>query len=119
MLLLYRDPFTERSVLQNAVGAREHHSGTIRKLVVSALLDNARPLVTRHERRPCHRKVSEEGGVIERGDSGYGHPHQDASIRHRWLGDVRRFQVLIATEPLCYNRAHLCILKSYLARRSA
>src|SRR6266446_5115804 len=45
MLLLHRDPFTERSVLKDAVWAREHHSGTIQKLLVSALLDNAGPFV--------------------------------------------------------------------------
>src|ERR1700730_15333358 len=93
MLLLHRDPFTERSVFKDAVWAREHHSGTIRKLVVSGPLDNASPFVAQHERRFCHWKASRENGVIERGDSGDSHPHQDASIRHRWLGGVRKFQI--------------------------
>src|ERR1700745_2245372 len=53
MLLLHRDPFTERSVFKDAVWAREPHSGTLRKLVVSAPLDNAGPFVAQHERRFC------------------------------------------------------------------
>ena len=98
MLPLHRDPFAERSVLRDAVWAREHHSGTIRKLLVSPL-DHASPFVAQHERRFCPWMASKEDGVIERGDSGSGHPHQDASIRHHWFGDVRKFQVLIAAEP--------------------
>src|SRR5216684_8464695 len=109
MLLLHRDPFTECSVLRDAVWAGEHHAGTIRKLLVSAL-DDAGPFVAQHERRFCPWMASRENGVIERSDTGGGHPHQDASIRHRWPGDVRNFQILIAAEFLGYNRAHLLIL---------
>src|SRR5229473_4507246 len=111
MLPLHRDPFTECSVLRDAVWAGEHHAGTIRKLLVSAL-DDAGPFVAQHERRFCPWMASRENGVIERSDTGGGHPHQDASIRHRWLGDVRNFQILIAAEPLCHNCAHLSILSA-------
>src|ERR1700730_236836 len=111
MLPLHRYPFTECSVLRDAVWACEHHSGTIRKLLVSAL-DDAGPFIAQHERRFCPWMVSRENRVIERSDTGGGHPHQDASIRHRWLGNVREFQILIAAECLCYNRAHLLILAS-------
>src|SRR5215471_1571910 len=117
MLLLHRDPFTKGSIFKDAVWSREHHSGTIRKLIVSATLDNAGPFVAQHERRFCHWQVSGENGVIERGDSGGSHPHQDASIRHCGLGDVRRFQILIAAERLCHNRAHLLIYIRPLRRR--
>src|SRR6266852_6263942 len=112
MLLLHRNPFTERSVLRDAVWAREHHARTTRKPLVSAPLDDAGPFVAEHERRFCPWMASRENGVIERSDTGGGHPHQDASIRHRWLGNVRKFQILIAAECLCYNRAHLLILAS-------
>src|ERR1700730_9232671 len=111
MLPLHRYPFTECSVLRDAVWACEHHSGTIRKLLVSAL-DDAGPFIAQHERRLCPWMASRENSVIERSDTGGGHPHQDASIRHRWLGNVREVQILIAAECLCYNRAHLLILAS-------
>src|ERR1700722_5501744 len=109
MLLLHRDPFTERAILGDTVRPREHNSGTIRKPVVSAPLDNAAPLVAQHERRFCPWMTSRKNGVIERGDPGCGDSHQDVSIRHRWLGDICKFQILKATEPLCHNRAHLPI----------
>src|SRR6201996_9509758 len=109
MLLLHRDPFTERAILGDTVRPREHDSGTIRKPVVSARLDNARPFVAQHERRFCPWMASGKNGVIERGDSGCCDSHQDASIRHRWLGDIYRFQILIAAEPLCHYRTHLPI----------
>src|ERR1700730_7939976 len=111
MLPLHRYPFTECSVLRDAVWAGEHHPGTIRKLIVSTL-DDAGPFVAEHERRFCPWMASRENCVIERSDTGGGHPHQDASIRHRWPGDVRNFQILIAAELLRYNRAHLLILLS-------
>src|SRR6202035_4243329 len=101
MLPLHRYPFTERSVLRDAVWACEHHSGTIRKLLVSPL-DDAGPFVPQYERRFCPWMASREDGVIERSDTGGGHPHQDASIRHRRLGYVRKFQILIAAEFLSY-----------------
>jgi hypothetical protein len=99
MLLLHRDPFTERSAFKDAVWAREHHPGTIRKLVVSAPLDNAGPFVAQHERRFCPWKASRENSVIERGDSAGGRPHQDASIQHRWLGDYSTMRVKVAGGP--------------------
>src|ERR1700731_3972614 len=93
MLLLHRDPFTERSVFGDAVWAREHHARTTRKPLVSAPFDDAGSFVAEHERRFCPWMASRENGVIEWGDAGGGHPHQDAFLRRRWLGDVRKAQI--------------------------
>ena len=109
VLRLHCDPFTERAVLVDTVGPGEHNSGTIRKPIVSARLDNTRPLVAQHERRFCPWMTSRKNCVIERGDPGCGDLHQHAPIRYRWLGDICKFQILIAAEPLCHDRAHLPI----------
>src|SRR4029077_7124729 len=100
---------TERAVLVDTVRPREHNSGTIRKPVVSARLDNAGSLVAQHERRFCPWMASRKNGVIKWGDPGCGDSNQDASIRHRRLGDIRKFLILPVAHPLCRNRAHLPI----------